>query len=292
MGVVRESTKDGAEVQQVLANSRDHQRWRQARHRRLPRRRCLDLTPGRRRHLRGPAVHSRRLRRRPGVEHGRGTPSVPDRHHRWRSRGHRRFWSAGRRRRTRARRRHVRPAELVLNDFGLAQAWTSDRHLRFLADVTGAGTPDIVGFGEEGVWVAHNRGDGRFEQAQLVCRGFGYNDDAGAWRVGHHPRFLADITGDGRVDIGGPGVYVARNLFRRFRTRYPRRPAAPRRNGAAQSRRVGLRPPASVPAPRASWGGGSTRCDTRHGCGAQRMESRGAVRRLVYTSDCDSARNP
>jgi hypothetical protein len=36
------------------------------------------------------------------------------------------------------------------------------------------------------------------------------------------PRFVADITGDGRVDIvgfGGPGVYVARNLFRRFRTR-------------------------------------------------------------------------
>ncbi|MFE1943216.1 FG-GAP-like repeat-containing protein [Streptomyces massasporeus] len=113
-------------------------------------------------------------------------------------------------------------AELVLNDFGLAQGWTSDRHLRLLADVTGDGTPDIVGFGDEGVWVAHNRGDGRFEQAQLVCRGFGYNDDAGAWRVGRHPRFLADITGDGRVDIvgfGGPGVYVARNLFRRFRTR-------------------------------------------------------------------------
>jgi hypothetical protein len=112
--------------------------------------------------------------------------------------------------------------KLVLNDFGTAQGWTATKHLRFLADVTGDGTPDIVGFGDEGVWVAHNRGDGTFEQAQLVCRGFGYNDDAGAWRVGHHPRFLADITGDGRVDIigfGGPGVYVARSLYRRFRTR-------------------------------------------------------------------------
>jgi hypothetical protein len=42
------------------------------------------------------------------------------------------------------------------------------------------------------------------------------------WRVDRHSRFLADITGDGRVDIvgfGGPGVYVARNLSRRFRTR-------------------------------------------------------------------------
>ncbi|MFI6038128.1 RICIN domain-containing protein [Streptomyces sp. NPDC051315] len=114
------------------------------------------------------------------------------------------------------------PSKLVLNDFGLAQGWTSGKHLRFLADVTGDGTPDIVGFGDEGVWVSHNLGDGRFDQAQLVCRGFGYNDDAGAWRADHHPRFLADITGDGRVDIvgfGGPGVYVARNLFRRFRTR-------------------------------------------------------------------------
>ncbi|MFG3509419.1 FG-GAP repeat domain-containing protein, partial [Streptomyces sp. NPDC047821] len=114
------------------------------------------------------------------------------------------------------------PSKLVLNDFGLAQGWTSKKHLRYLADVTGDGNPDIVGFGDEGVWVSHNRGDGRFEQAQLVCRGFGYDDDAGAWRVDHHPRFVADITGDGRVDIvgfGGPGVYVARNLFRRFRTR-------------------------------------------------------------------------
>ncbi|MFE6993754.1 FG-GAP-like repeat-containing protein, partial [Streptomyces pharetrae] len=114
------------------------------------------------------------------------------------------------------------PSKLVLNDFGTAQGWTAEKHLRLLADITGDGTPDIVGFGDEGVWVSHNLGDGTFEQAQLVCRGFGYNDDAGAWRVGHHPRFLADITGDGRVDIigfGGPGVYVARNLYRRFRTR-------------------------------------------------------------------------
>ncbi|MEV4741974.1 RICIN domain-containing protein [Streptomyces sp. NPDC049555] len=114
------------------------------------------------------------------------------------------------------------PPKLVLNDFGLAQGWTSKRHLRFLADVTGDGNPDIVGFGDEGVWVSHGRGDGQFERAQLVCRGFGYHDDAGAWRVDRHPRFLADITGDGRVDIvgfGGPGVYVARNLFRHFRTR-------------------------------------------------------------------------
>ncbi|MGW7434359.1 FG-GAP-like repeat-containing protein [Streptomyces sp. NPDC054861] len=114
------------------------------------------------------------------------------------------------------------PPKLVLNDFGTAQGWTSEKHLRFLADVTGDGNPDVVGFGDEGVWVSHSRGDGTFEQARLVCRGFGYDEDAGGWRVDRHPRFLSDVTGDGRVDIvgfGGPGVYVARNLHRRFRTR-------------------------------------------------------------------------
>ncbi|MFE9296201.1 FG-GAP-like repeat-containing protein [Streptomyces niveus] len=113
------------------------------------------------------------------------------------------------------------PSQLILNDYGQAQGWTGEKHLRLLADVTGDGNPDIVGFGNEGVWVSHNKGDGTFEKAQLVCRGFGYNEDAGGWRVDRHPRFLADITGDGRVDIvgfGGPGVHVARNLFRRFRT--------------------------------------------------------------------------
>ncbi|MFJ8769597.1 RICIN domain-containing protein [Streptomyces clavifer] len=114
------------------------------------------------------------------------------------------------------------PSQLVLNDYGQAQGWTGEKHLRLLADVTGDGNPDIVGFGNEGVWVSHNQGDGSFEQARLVCRGFGYNEDAGGWRIDRHSRFLADITGDGRVDIvgfGGPGVHVARNLFRRFRTR-------------------------------------------------------------------------
>ncbi|WLQ39883.1 FG-GAP-like repeat-containing protein [Streptomyces laculatispora] len=114
------------------------------------------------------------------------------------------------------------PAQLVLNDYGQAQGWTGEKHPRLLADVTGDKNPDIIGFGNEGVWVSHNNGDGSFEKAQLVCRGFGYNEDVGGWRVDRHSRFLADITGDGRVDIvgfGGPGVHVARNLFRRFRTR-------------------------------------------------------------------------
>jgi Ricin-type beta-trefoil lectin domain-like/NHL repeat len=110
----------------------------------------------------------------------------------------------------------------VLEDFGSAQGWTGEKHLRFLADTTGDGQVDIVGFGDEGVWVSRGQGGGEFAEAELVCAGFGYHKEAGGWRVDRHPRFLADTTGDGRVDIlgfGGPGVYVARNLARQFVTR-------------------------------------------------------------------------
>jgi hypothetical protein len=113
-------------------------------------------------------------------------------------------------------------AKLVLNDFGSDQGWTGEKHLRFLADTTGDGHVDIVGFGDEGVWVSRGQGGDEFEEAELVCGGFGYNKKAGGWRVDRHPRFLADTTGDGRMDIvgfGGPGVYVARNLARQFVTR-------------------------------------------------------------------------
>ncbi|MBW5423509.1 VCBS repeat-containing protein [Streptomyces sp. BG9H] len=48
------------------------------------------------------------------------------------------------------------PSELVLNDYGNAQGWGSKKHLRLLADITGDGRLDIVGFGGPGVYVARN----------------------------------------------------------------------------------------------------------------------------------------
>jgi hypothetical protein len=47
---------------------------------------------------------------------------------------------------------------------------------------------------------------------QPVVANFGY--DAGGWRVERHPRFVRDLTGDGRADIigfGDAGVYTSRN---------------------------------------------------------------------------------
>ena len=103
------------------------------------------------------------------------------------------------------------PVRFVLADFGFEEGgWRVDKHPRFLADITGDGRADIVGFGDDGVWVALGNGDGTFQSPRLVIGDFGF--EAGGWRVDKHPRFLADITGDGRADIvgfGNDGVYVA-----------------------------------------------------------------------------------
>jgi hypothetical protein len=101
----------------------------------------------------------------------------------------------------------------VVSTFGYeAGGWRVERHPRFLTDLTGDGRADIVGFGNAGVWVAPNNGDGSFQAPNLVVSTFGH--EAGGWRVERHPRFLADLTGDGRADIvgfGNGGVWVALN---------------------------------------------------------------------------------
>ncbi len=103
--------------------------------------------------------------------------------------------------------------QLAINDFGYnAGNWRVDRHPRFLADLTGDNRADIVGFGNDGMWVSFNKGDGSFQDPRLVINHFGY--DAGAWRVDRHPRFLADLTGNGWSDVVGfanDGVYLSIN---------------------------------------------------------------------------------
>ena len=101
-------------------------------------------------------------------------------------------------------------ARLVLVDFAPnANGWHVDRHPRFLADVTGDGRSDIIGFGDDDVYVALGKGDGTFHPANWALGGLGYNQ---GWRIAKHPRFLADLTGDGRADIvafGDDGMSTA-----------------------------------------------------------------------------------
>ncbi|MBK9305892.1 MAG: VCBS repeat-containing protein [Nitrospira sp.] len=61
----------------------------------------------------------------------------------------------------------------MLQELGYNQGWRVEQHPRFVADLTGDGKADIIGFGHDGVWVALNNGSGGFHPAQFVLQDFG-----------------------------------------------------------------------------------------------------------------------
>lgn len=100
-------------------------------------------------------------------------------------------------------------AKFVLAAFGHDSGWRTDKHIRTAVDITGDGKADIVGFGDDGVWTSVALGNGHFAPAKFVLSAYGYNS---GWRLGTHPRWVRDITSDGRADlvgIGTEGVYTA-----------------------------------------------------------------------------------
>jgi hypothetical protein len=103
-----------------------------------------------------------------------------------------------------------RSQERWVNDFGYsAGGWRVENHPRVLADVDGDRKADIVGFADDGVWVSRSTGTSFTTPSRWLTGTFGY---LVGWRVEAHPRFVVDITGDGRADIVGfasDGVYVS-----------------------------------------------------------------------------------
>jgi hypothetical protein len=104
-----------------------------------------------------------------------------------------------------------KPLKPVLDQFIPAIGWRIESHPRFLADLTGNGCVDIIGFANQGVYVSLNKGDGTFQTGTLKLPEFGLKCSKD-WSVNRHPRWVADLTGNGKADIIGfadNGVYIA-----------------------------------------------------------------------------------
>ncbi|WP_298461521.1 VCBS repeat-containing protein [uncultured Cellulomonas sp.] len=130
--------------------------------------------------------------------------------------------------------------ELKLREFGWDQGWRVDQHPRMLADLSGNGTEDIVGFGYSGVTISHGRADRAFDGTGKRIDSYGW--DRG-WRVDKHPRMLADMDDNGTTDIvgfGDAGTYVS--YFSALGDTFTQPALEIRDFGYAQGWRVGQHP--------------------------------------------------
>jgi len=116
---------------------------------------------------------------------------------------------------------YCEPPKSWIANFGVVGGgWTSQTlYPRTVADVTGDGKADIVGFGSRYTYVSRSTGSS-FAIPSGWTRNFGM--DAGGWTDNNlYPRTLADTNGDGKADIvgfGSKGVYVSLSSSTAFYT--------------------------------------------------------------------------
>lgn len=91
------------------------------------------------------------------------------------------------------------PATLWSTEFGDGTGWDATRHVRLIGDVDGDGKDDVVGIKDDQVLLALSTG-GSFGAPTAVSSDFTFNQ---GWRVDQHPRLLADVDGDGQIDLVG-----------------------------------------------------------------------------------------
>ncbi len=103
-------------------------------------------------------------------------------------------------------------------------SWDKNRHPRYLVDYDADGLTDVVGIGEGAVVWSKNCGDGTLKAAaacgnvgvstasEQLSNGFSANT---GWDPALHFRAMADVDGNGLIDLVGAGagaVFVLRNL--------------------------------------------------------------------------------
>jgi hypothetical protein len=84
-------------------------------------------------------------------------------------------------------------------EFGDGTGWDATKHPRLIGDVDGDGKDDIVGIKDDQVLLALSKG-ASLGTANPVLSDFTLNK---GWLVGQHPRLLADVDGDGQLDLVG-----------------------------------------------------------------------------------------
>src|SRR5438309_83912 len=95
--------------------------------------------------------------------------------------------------------RPARPAVRAPAVAAAALGWRADTHARFVVDVDADGRKDVVGFGSDTVWVSTSTGASFTPpRAWLGAMTVGQG-----WTIDRDPCVLADVDGDGRMDVVG-----------------------------------------------------------------------------------------
>jgi hypothetical protein len=93
--------------------------------------------------------------------------------------------------------------------FDLSHGWTVAQYVRTVGDVNNDGRDDLVGFGQDGVYIALSTGN----SFTLIFKGTSAFDLSHGWTVAQYVRMIGDVDGDGKADLVGfglDGVYVVK----------------------------------------------------------------------------------
>jgi hypothetical protein len=91
--------------------------------------------------------------------------------------------------------------------FALENGWTVSQYVRTVGDVDGDGKADIVGFGQDGVYISLSMGN----TFSLPSRRTTSFDLSHGWTVAQYVRTVGDVNTDGKDDLigfGQDGVYI------------------------------------------------------------------------------------